>query len=64
MWFSGARREGFDFHYSVATARYPLAELLRRVNEPAPTLPMSRQAVPRPTFADSVARAGFVEMFP
>ena len=63
VWFSGARREGTDFHYSVATARYPYEELLRRVSEPL-TSALPRQAVPRREWADSVARAAFVEMFP
>jgi len=32
VWFSGARLEGRSFHYSVASARYPFPELLRRVS--------------------------------
>jgi hypothetical protein len=64
VWFSGARRSGFDFHYAVATAQYPLDELLRRVSAPPDPAAMVRQAVPRPNFADSVARAAFAEMFP
>jgi hypothetical protein len=32
VWFSGARLEGRSFHYSVASARYPFPQLLRRVN--------------------------------
>lgn len=64
VWYSGARREGRDFHYAVASARYPLDELLRRVG-PAPGYAApSRQAVPRPTYEDSVARAAFVAAFP
>ena len=31
VWFSGARLEGNAFRYAVASARYPYAELLRRV---------------------------------
>jgi hypothetical protein len=31
VWFSGAHREGNGFVYAVASARYPYAELMRRV---------------------------------
>jgi hypothetical protein len=65
VWFSGARREGFEFHYALATARYPYDELLRRVG-PAAAVASSVNAAPvvRPSPADSAARAAFVELFP
>ena len=31
VWFSGARHQGNEFVYAVASARYPYAELMRRV---------------------------------
>ena len=36
VWFSGARLEGKAFTYAVASARYPYAELLRRVGGASP----------------------------
>lgn len=36
VWFSGARIEGNTFRYAVASARYPYAELVRRVGGGAP----------------------------
>jgi hypothetical protein len=65
VWFSGARREGFEFHYALATARYPYDELLRRVGPAAPVASSINAApVVRPSHADSIARAAFVELFP
>jgi hypothetical protein len=36
VWFSGARLEGNAFRYAVVSARYPYAELLRRVGGGSP----------------------------
>jgi len=36
VWFSGGRLEGNAFRYAIASARYPYAELLRRVGGSAP----------------------------
>lgn len=64
VWFSGARLEGAVFHYSVASARYPLAELLRRVNgASAATLGLQRQRM-NPSPELEAARARFVADFP
>lgn len=62
VWFSGARAEDSRYHYSLATARYPYAELLRRVNA---TGPSSRTRAPV-VVDESVAkaRAAFVAGFP
>jgi hypothetical protein len=38
VWFSGARLEGNAFRYAVASARYPYAELLRRVGGASPII--------------------------
>ena len=38
VWFSGARHEGNVFRYAVASARYPYAELLRRVGGASPII--------------------------
>ena len=63
VWFSGARLEEGVFRYSVALARYPMDELLRRVNSaPAGTLEMgSGQHTSKELRA---ARAAFVAAFP
>ncbi len=64
VWFSGARVEQSRFHYSLATARYPLAELLRRVSAPAaiaPAIAAVKRGRPDPTDA---ARQSFIEAFP
>ena len=63
VWFSGARLEGADFHYSIAVARYPMEELLRRVNSaPGGTLEMG--AGQRASKELRAARAAFVAAFP
>ncbi|MEP6990162.1 MAG: hypothetical protein ABJA80_04460 [bacterium] len=64
VWFSGARVEHGRFHYSLATARYPLAELLRRVSASAviaPAIATVKRGRPDPTDA---ARQAFIEAFP
>jgi hypothetical protein len=64
VWFSGARLEGPVFHYAVASARYPLAELLRRVGgASAATLGLEQQpSNPSPEL--EAARARFIADFP
>jgi hypothetical protein len=62
VWYSGARLEGGAFHYAVATARYPLSELLRRVGGSS-TAKMERQRM-QPTPELSAARAAFANAFP
>jgi hypothetical protein len=66
VWFSGARLEGESFHYSLATARYPLADLLQRVDKP---LSASASRMPHDSFDPqatqrSAARMAFIEKFP
>jgi len=63
VWFSGARYEDGAFHYGVALARYPFAEMMRRVSSaPSAALAMGeREHVPRELRA---ARAAFVAAFP
>ncbi|CAN5164979.1 hypothetical protein BH09GEM1_BH09GEM1_22910 [soil metagenome] len=66
VWFSGAREDEGKFHYSLAIARYPLAELLRRVDAPNPadrTASAMRQHDPRDSEL-RLAREGFVNAFP
>ena len=66
VWFSGARiDDSRKFHYALAIARYPLAELLRRVNTPNP---LSSIAATRgknlPDASLERAREHFIEAFP
>jgi hypothetical protein len=66
VWFSGARLEERSFRYSVALARYPLDELLRRVSR-APTASMERgERGEREHSSRELrdARASFVADFP
>jgi hypothetical protein len=62
IWFSGARLEGRTFSYAVASARYPYAELIRRVNGAMPTL--EREGVKTVTPELREARAQFEADFP
>lgn len=39
VWFSGARLEGSSYHFALATARYPVSELLARVERTAAVSP-------------------------
>jgi hypothetical protein len=63
VWFSGARLEGNSFHYGVALARYPMAELLRRVNT-APAGALERGEREHTSRELWKARAAFVADFP
>lgn len=65
VWFSGARVENERFHYAMAVARYPLAELLRRVNEPGAPATVSAMRAHDPHDARlQAARDNFVNAFP
>ena len=62
VWFSGGRAENGRFKYSMAAARYPLQEMLRRVNGPGA---MSQSRIPAHDDGELArARARFVEAFP
>jgi hypothetical protein len=64
VWYSGAWLEGGNYHFSLATARYPLAELLARV-EAGPPAVVSRDADDRDRSAEvRAARAAFANAFP
>ncbi|CAN5842559.1 hypothetical protein BH11GEM1_BH11GEM1_35240 [soil metagenome] len=66
VWFSGAREEEGSFHYSLATARYPRAEFMRRVETPSADGP-SRNVTPigaRHHGETDAARAAFIDAFP
>jgi hypothetical protein len=63
VWFSGARREGNGFVYSVASARYPYAELLRRVGGSTPAL-LERESATSVSPELREARARFEADFP
>jgi hypothetical protein len=63
VWFSGARLEGKSFHYSVVSARYPFAELLRRVGGPAPLI-LERGVTSATTAELTAAREEFERAFP
>jgi hypothetical protein len=63
VWFSGARMEEGSFHYGVALARYPMDELLRRVNT-APAATLDRGEREHPSRELRAARAAFVADFP
>jgi hypothetical protein len=63
VWFSGARLEGKTWQYSVASARYPFAELLRRVDGSAP-LATDRTARSAESADLKAAREAFERDFP
>jgi hypothetical protein len=69
VWFSGARVIGRQMHFSLATARYPLAELLRRVEAPRsvttrmPRIPGAGDDSTRISAARA-AFAAFIDAFP
>lgn len=64
VWFSGARLEGNAFHYAVASARYPLAELLRVVSGASAATMSRRQQPMNPSPELNAARARFAAEFP
>jgi hypothetical protein len=63
VWFSGARLEEGVFRYSVALARYPMDELLRRVNN-APLGTLEIGSGQHSSKELRAARAAFVAAFP
>lgn len=64
VWFSGARVDNQQFHYAMAIARYPLAELLRRVNAPPAAPRTTPMRAHDPNAAASRARERFINAFP
>lgn len=66
VWFSGARiDDSRKFRYSLAIARYPLTELLRRVNAPNPLNGISAmRAQNLPDASLQRARESFIHAFP
>lgn len=66
VWFSGAHVEDGKFHYALATARYPYAELLRRVNAPAraPRAVMPSRSGELRNAQVEAARESFIRAFP
>jgi hypothetical protein len=64
VWYSGAWLEQGDYHFSLATARYPLADLLARVERTAPAV-ASRGPVERErSEQERAAREAFANAFP
>lgn len=63
VWFSGARLDGGAFIYSVASARYPFADLLRRVSGAIPLI-LDRESGVQPSPELRAARAAFEQNFP
>jgi hypothetical protein len=63
VWFSGARLEGRTFRYSVASARYPYAELLRRVSGGTPMI-LGREGSATVSAELRAARDAFERDFP
>jgi hypothetical protein len=63
VWFSGAHLDGKVFTYTVAMARYPYADLLRRVTGASPiTLDRESSTAASPELRE--ARAQFEREFP
>jgi hypothetical protein len=63
VWFSGARLEGNAFRYAVASARYPYAELLRRVGGTSAAI-LDRDGSSAASPELQVARSQFEGAFP
>lgn len=63
VWFSGARLEDRAFRYSVASARYPYAELLRRVSGATPIV-LGREGSSSVSAELRAAREAFERDFP
>jgi hypothetical protein len=63
VWFSGAHLDGRVFTYAVARARYPYADLLRRVGGASP-IALDRQDMTAPSPELREARAQFEREFP
>lgn len=63
VWFSGARLGTGGFHFAMASARYPYAELVRRVSGPSPII-IERETEGQSSAALQSARSAFEENFP
>lgn len=63
VWFSGARAEGRVFTYAVASARYPYADLMRRVGGSIPII-LEREGASAVSPELRAARAQFEADFP
>ena len=63
VWFSGARLEGNAFRYAVASARYPYADLLRRVTGSSPII-LEREGSTGVSPELQAARTQFEHEFP
>jgi hypothetical protein len=63
VWFSGAHLDGKVFTYAVATARYPYADLLRRVGSTTP-ITLEREGTSVASTELKEARAQFEREFP
>lgn len=63
VWFSGARLEGNAFKYAVASARYPYADLRRRVGSPSPII-LDRDGSSGASPELQAARSQFENEFP
>jgi hypothetical protein len=62
VWYSGARLGTGGFHFALATARYPLVELIARVERPAS--PSRSPEVQDRSANDRAAREAFANHFP
>ena len=63
VWFSGARIGDGGFHFAMASARYPYADLLRRVNGTSPMI-MQRERSAQVSVELRSARSVFEKDFP
>ena len=63
VWFSGARLEGRSFHYSIASARYPFPDLLRRVSSASSSI-LERSGSDAVSAELRAAREAFEREFP
>jgi len=63
VWYSGGRLEGNAFRYAVASARYPYADLLRRVGGASPMI-LEREGASGASPELQAARTQFEREFP
>jgi hypothetical protein len=63
VWFSGARAGDGGFHFAVASARYPYADLIRKVNGTPSTI-MERERAGQVSVELQAARNAFERAFP
>jgi len=64
VWFSGARLGDGGFHFATASARYPYAELIRRVGNASPALVQRDVAGQMASEQLQAARSAFEQEFP